>query len=123
MVSPLSQDPEIYYDEIDHVVSVNGVGTVSLYKDGSLVSNPYTFDVSEHNQTFTFTATAQESGKDVSNTVSLTVTPVFEETGDPTITYNQLNQTVTADGYGTVLLYKDGTLVSNPYTFDSSEIG
>lgn len=118
-----TEDPEIYYDELDHVVSVNGVGTVSLYKDGTLVSNPYTFDVSEHNQTFTFTATAQESGKEVSNTVSLTVTPVFETTEDPTVTYNQLNQTVTADGYGTVLLYKDGALVSNPYTFDSTEIG
>ena len=118
-----TEDPEIYYDELDHVVSVNGVGTVSLYKDGSLVSNPYTFDVSEHNQTFTFTATAQETGKEVSNTVSLTVTPVFETTEDPTITYTPLNQTVTADGYGTVLLYKDGALVSNPYTFDSSEMG
>lgn len=63
-------DPIISYDYSTATVSATGAGTVLLYVNGSLVSNPYTFTKTTSVQSYTVTATAQESGKLISNTVS-----------------------------------------------------
>ena len=80
-----TEDPVISYNLINQSVTASGNGTVLLYKDGSMVTNPYTFDSSEIGQTFTFTATAQESGKLISNVVSETITPEEGEFTEQTV--------------------------------------
>lgn len=69
-VTAKTADPVISYDYSTVTVSATGAGTVLLYVNGSLVSNPYTFTKTTSAQSYTVTATAQESGKLISNTVS-----------------------------------------------------
>ena len=108
--------PTITYNSNTFVVSASGNGTVLLYVDGVQVSNPYTLYQELTDTTYTVTATAQESGKEISYTRTQTCTvPAYQAT-PPTISFvNYLGQ-VSASGNGTVILYIDGIQVTNPYT-------
>lgn len=68
--------PEIVVTEGEeaYTVTANGAGTVKLYKDGEEVENPCTVARTSEEQTFVFTATAQEEGKDISEVATQTVT-------------------------------------------------
>ena len=85
------------------IVTATGDGTVKLYADGVEVENPYSINRTEVEQVITMTATAQEDGKDISETVTLEVTvpalvPVIPEYSEFYLvgTFNGWNQT--ADG-------------------------
>ena len=125
-VSPkpeVTATPTISYSETNFTVSASGLGTVILYVNGSQVSNPYTFTQTSESQSFTVTATAQEEGKLISSIARVDiiipayVSPKPEVTATPTISYSETNFTVSASGQGTVILYVNGSQVSNPYTF------
>jgi len=79
--------PEISVTEGEeaYTVTATGAGTVKLYKDGDVVENPCTVGRTSEEQTFVFTATAQEEGKDISDVATKNVTvpalPVVETFG------------------------------------------
>ena len=76
------------------IVTATGDGEVKLYKDGVEVENPCTIARTNVDQQFTFTATAQEEGKLISETVTATITvpeifvPTFATDG---VTYDEVN--------------------------------
>ena len=74
-------DPVINYDDETFTVNVTGNGTIHVYVDGEEVTNPYTFEQGEEDVTYVITATAQEDGKEISETVELIV--VVPGTGEP----------------------------------------
>ena len=111
--------PVINWDEETFTVSATGAGTVKLYVNGEEVSNPYTFELGEEETTYTVTATAQEEGKEISETATLEVTVpaapvVVEVTPKPIIEVltDQESETVTvrATGYGHICIYWDDQL-------------
>ena len=79
--------PEISVNEGEeaYTVTATGDGTVKLYKDEVEVNNPCTVARTSEEQTFVFTATAQEEGKDISEVATQNVTvpalPVVEPFG------------------------------------------
>ena len=113
--------PVITYDEETFTVSATGAGTVKLYVNGEEVSNPYTFELGEEETTYTVTATAQEEGKEISETATLEVTVpaapvVVEVTPKPIIDVltDQESETVTvrATGDGHICIYWDDQLMA-----------
>lgn len=68
--------PEIVVTEGEeaYTVTATGAGTVKLYKDEVEVENPCTVARTSEEQTFVFTATAQEEGKDISEFATQNVT-------------------------------------------------
>ena len=112
-------------EEGNYVVTAEGAGTVILYLDGEPVENPYTIVPGEEEVTYTFTATAQEEGKEVSEAATLTVVvpakPAPEVTEMPEFNYDPETFTIEAVGNGTVVMYVDGVEVENPYTFTQTE--
>ncbi|MBR0493912.1 MAG: hypothetical protein IJJ83_09180 [Muribaculaceae bacterium] len=113
--------PVINWDEETFTVSATGAGTVKLYVNGVEVENPYTFELGEEETTYTVTATAQEEGKEISETATLEVTVpaapvVIEVTPKPIIDVfdDPEAQTVTvkASGYGHICLYWDDQLMA-----------
>ena len=111
--------PVINWDEETFTVSATGAGTVKLYVNGEEVSNPYTFELGEEETTYTVTATAQEEGKEISETATLEVTVpaapvVVEVTPKPIIEVltDQESETVTvrATGDGHICIYWDDQL-------------
>ena len=128
--------PVINWDEETFTVSATGAGTVKLYVNGEEVSNPYTFELGEEETTYTVTATAQEEGKEISETATLEVTVpaapvVVEVTEKPVITWEANDETqevvITVTGAGELVLYNDDIEVARgespltytvPYTDD-----
>ena len=115
----VTEMPVITYDEETFTVSATGAGTVKLYVNGEEVENPYTFELGEEETTYTVTATAQEDGKEISETAELEVTVpaapvVVEVTPKPIIDVfdDPEAQTVTvkASGYGHICIYWDDML-------------
>lgn len=109
-------------DDSCHIIAT-GDGTVKLYLEGTEVQNPYIVARGNSDQTLTFTATAQESGKQISDTTEEEfVIPALPITATPTInvTTGLASFEIEAVGNGTVLLYADGTAVSNPYTVNKT---
>ncbi len=115
----VTEKPVITYDEETFTVTATGAGTVKLYVNGEEVENPYTFELSEEETTYTVTATAQEEGKEISETAELEVTVpaapvVIEVTPKPIIDVfdDPEAQTVTvkASGYGHICIYWDDML-------------
>ena len=115
----VTEMPVITYDEETFTVSATGAGTVKLYVNGVEVANPYTFELGEEETTYTVTATAQEEGKEISETATLEVTVpaapvVVEVTPKPIIDVfdDPEAQTVTvkASGYGHICIYWDDML-------------
>ena len=76
-------DPVIAFVSSINEVSATGEGTVLLYVDGVQVTNPYTLPGSG---TYTATATAQDTGKQISNTVSQEVTYQEQQAGYVSLT-------------------------------------
>lgn len=66
--SNITESPTISYSLNDDaaIVTAEGKGEVKLYRDGALVDNPCSVPRISVDQEFTFTATAQEDGKDIS---------------------------------------------------------
>ena len=81
----VTEDPQISVTEDDAsvVVSAIGEGSVILYANGTEVENPYTVARTNEDQVITFTATAQEDGKEISSTVTQEIT-VTKLTTEPT---------------------------------------
>ena len=106
------------------VISATGDGTVKLYIDGMQVSNPFQYNYQDEEHEITITATAQEEGKDISETATLTYTvpakavepPVTEQTEKPVITSEDDADLqvvhVTATGNGHICLYWDDQLMA-----------
>ena len=115
----VTEAPVITYDEETFTVTATGAGEVKLYVNGEEVENPYTFELGEEETTYTVTATAQEEGKEISETATLEVTVpaapvVIEVTPKPIIDVfdDPEAQTVTvkASGYGHICIYWDDML-------------
>ncbi|MCR5131140.1 MAG: leucine-rich repeat protein [Prevotella sp.] len=71
-----TETPVITYVTTDDscIITATGEGMVKLYANGVEVDNPYTVARTSQDQTITMTATAQEEGKDISDTATLLVT-------------------------------------------------
>lgn len=63
--------PTLTYNNETFTVSATGEGTVKMYVNGEEVENPYTFEQGAEDATYTVTATAQQDGKEVSDTVTI----------------------------------------------------
>lgn len=111
-----TQDPTIIYDQASRSVQVYGNGTLYLLVNGVSVNNPYILSQNASDTTYSISAYAQETGKYSSNTVTKTITVSGYKTDMPSISFNKYDGVVSASGNGTVILYIDGTQVSNPYT-------
>ena len=116
--------PVITYDEDTFTVTATGDGEVKLYVDGKEVENPYTFELGEEETTYIVTATAQEQGKEISETATLEVTVpaapvVILPTPKPIIDVltDQESETVTvrATGQGHICIYWDEQLMAEGY--------
>ena len=106
------------------VISATGDGTVKLYIDGMPVSNPFQYNYQDEEHVITITATAQEEGKEISETATLTYTvpakavepPVTYQTPAPELTYVVNDDAVvfTATGEGTVTIYINELRAAEP---------
>lgn len=106
------------------VISATGDGTVKLYIDGMQVSNPFQYNYQDEEHEIIITATAQEEGKEISETATLTYTvpakavepPVTEQTEKPVITSEDDADLqvvhVTATGNGHICLFWDDQLMA-----------
>ncbi|MBR4829934.1 MAG: hypothetical protein IKZ92_09060 [Muribaculaceae bacterium] len=122
---------EYNYDEEYATISATGDGTVKLYIDGMLVPNPFVYNFQDEEHEIVVTATAQEDGKEISETATETYVipaktpepPTPEVTDAPVITFEETDDAVivTATGNGTVILYMDGVEVDNPCTVAKGE--
>ena len=139
---PQTDSPVISYSLTNEAVNVTatGAGEVKLYKDGVEVQNPCTIARTTVDQTFIFSATAKEDGKQISElTVIEVVVPAkpTERCLTPSISYGE-----TAVGVVTITIYngedgatvyywiyRDGDLiiensfVGDSHTFDVSGVG
>ena len=77
-------------------VTATGEGEVKLYKEGSLVNNPYIINRTNTDQSILFTATAQKDGCLISETASMTIIVPAKEV-DPGGVYKPVNVTVYPD--------------------------
>ena len=113
---------EFNYEDEYVTISAAGDGEVKLYIDEMLVSNPFVYNFQDEEHTIVITATAQEEGKEISETAMETIVipaktpepPVPSKTEKPSITYfddpEAQTVTVTATGDGHITLYWDDML-------------
>ena len=121
--------PVITYEVTDDevIITVTGDGEVHVYVDGVEVENPYIIPRGDEDVTVVVTATAQEEGKEISETATEEITipakPAPEVTATPVITYEVTddNVIITVTGDGEVHVYVDGVEVENPYTIPRGE--
>ncbi len=110
-----------------YVIEAVGDGEVILYCDGLEVPNPMTIARGDQDATFVFTATAQEEGKEISETTTLEVTVPAKEvvgpiyTDEPEVIYNPETMTLTVEGEGEIHVYVNGEEVEVPYTFEPGD--
>ena len=124
VVKETTATPVISYEVTDDevIITVTGDGEVHVYVDGEEVENPYVIPRGDEDVTVTVTATAQEEGKEISETATVEITvpalEVPEVTATPVITYEVTDDEViiTVTGDGEVHVYVDGEEVENPYT-------
>ena len=106
-------------------VTATGEGTVLLYIDGVLISGSttYTFTKADEQVEHIVTATAQESGKEISEVTTLEVTiPALVYAPNPTFNWAEQSLTMNAVCEGhEVVLKLDGEEISNPYTVEQTE--
>ena len=123
IVPEFTATPVIYveynFEEEYAMISASGYGTVKLYIDGMEVQNPFVYLFQDDEQEIVVTATAQEEGKEISETAeetyvipAKTTEPVVPEvTVKPEITWvvdmDAETVTITATGNGLVILYND----------------
>ena len=115
---------EFNYDEEYVTITATGDGTVKLYIDEMQVPNPFVYNFQDEEHTIVVTATAQEEGKEISETATQEIVipaktpepPTPQKTDKPVITYfddpDAQTVTVTATGNGTVILYNDDVEVA-----------
>ncbi len=123
VVKETTATPVITYEVTDDnvIITVTGEGEVHVYVDGVEVENPYIIPRGEEDVTVVVTATAQEEGKEISETATAEVVvpaKVMEVTATPVIAYQVTEDEViiTVTGDGEVHVYVDGVEVENPYT-------
>ena len=75
-LQPVTDMPEISYvmDDDKAVITATGEGEVLLYANGEPVENPYTVARGEEDVVYTFIATAQGEGKEISEQAKLVMT-------------------------------------------------
>ncbi len=127
-VKETTATPVISYEvtEDNVIITVTGDGEVHVYVDGVEVENPYIIPRGEEDVTVVVTATAQEDGKEISQTATAEVVvpaKVMEVTATPVISYEvtEDNVIITVTGDGEVHVYVDGVEVENPYTIARGE--
>ena len=109
------------------IVEAVGDGEVILYCDGLEVPNPMTIERGDQDATFVFTATAQEEGKEISETTTLTVDVPAKEiiepiyTDEPEVNFDPETLTLTVEGEGEIHVYVNGEEVEVPYTFEPGD--
>ena len=82
----VTETPVITYEVTDDevIITVTGNGEVHVYVDGVEVENPYTIPRGEEDVVVVVTATAQEDGKEISETATEEITvPAKEVTPEP----------------------------------------
>lgn len=97
-----------------------GDGTVKLYLGGNEVANPYTVVRTDQTQTLTFTATAQETGKQISETTEEEfVIPALPISDTPVITATKRDAdyliSVSAGQDAVINITCDGEAMANPF--------
>ena len=106
-------------------VTATGEGTVLLYIDGVLISGSttYTFTKADEQVEHVVTATAQESGKEISEVTTLEVTiPALVYAPEPTFNWAEQSLTMSAVCGGHEVVLKLGEEeISNPYTVEQTE--
>lgn len=106
-------------------VTATGEGTVLLYIDGVLISGSttYTFTKADEQVEHIVTATAQESGKEISEVTTLEVIiPALVYAPEPTFNWAEQSLTMNAVCENhEVVLKLDGEEISNPYTVEQTE--
>ena len=123
VVPEVTATPEIKFEvnEEEQYVDIwaEGEGTIKLYIDGFEVANHFHYAFQDEEEVVVVTATAQEEGKEISETAELEVTipakavepPVEEQTEKPVIVAendDDLQVThVTATGNGVIIIYWD----------------
>ena len=125
----ITATPVISYEVTDDevIITVTGDGEIHVYVDGVEVENPYIIPRGDEDVTITVTATAQEDGKEISETATEEITvpakEVPEVTATPVISYEITDDEViiTVTGDGEVHVYVDGVEVENPYTIARGE--
>ena len=129
VVKETTATPVISYEVTDDevIITVTGDGEVHVYVDGEEVENPYIIPRGDEDVVVVVTATAQEEGKEISETATEEITipakPAPEVTATPVITYEVTDDEViiTVTGDGEVHVYVDGVEVENPYTIPRGE--
>ena len=123
VVKETTATPVITYEVNDDevIITVTGDGEVHVYVDGVEVENPYIIPRGDEDVTVVVTATAQEDGKEISETATAEIVvpaKVMEVTATPVISYQVTEDEViiTVTGDGEVHVYVDGVEVENPYT-------
>ena len=71
--------PTFDWNSETFTITAIGAGEVLMYVDGEPVANPYTFEQTDVEMTYTVTATAQEPGKEISEIATMTVTVPAKE--------------------------------------------
>lgn len=107
------------------IITASGNGNVCLYVNGVMVTNPYVAIRGEVDYEVSVYATAQESGKLMSQSETINILiPALATTATPVITTETTNEAViiTATGNGNVNLYVDGVVVDNPYVAVRGEV-
>jgi hypothetical protein len=131
VVPEVTATPVIKYEvnEEEQYVDIwaEGEGTIKLYIDGFEVANHFHYAFQDEEDIVVVTATAQEEGKEISETAELEVTipakavePQPEVTATPTITVDE-NYNIIVEGEGEIHVYVDGVEVELPYTFEQGE--
>lgn len=120
--------PEITTTMNDEAVFVRatGHGEIVLKIDGVTVDNPFPVIRGDEDMTVVATATAQQTGKQVSEVTTCEIfvpARIIPPTPAPDISYRMTDKAViiTAQGEGNVLLYIDGNLVDNPCTLNRGD--
>ena len=105
--------PVITVEEGDefYVVTAVGDGEVKLYIDEMEVENPYVIALTNEEQVFTFVATAQEEGKEVSDPTELSIIVPKLEVVENTITFE-----AEQEGGTIAVALADGTPVESGVT-------
>ena len=106
-------------------VTATGEGTVLLYIDGVLISGSttYTFTKTDEQVEHIVTATAQESGKEISEVTTLEVTiPALVVAPEPTFNWSDNTYTMSAfcENHEVVLML-GGNVVENPYQAEQED--
>lgn len=106
-------------------VTATGEGTVLLYIDGVLIngSTTYTFAKADEQVEHIVTATAQESGKEISEvTILEVIIPALVYAPEPTFNWAEQSLTMNAICEShEVVLKLNGEEISNPYTVEQTE--